>query len=57
MIVEAIIDAGPGVVWPESRPQVRCPSSQVAPEPGEFGRNPSQRHGVRRINDRQWSGT
>ena len=30
MIVEAIIDAGPGMVWPESRPQVRCPSSQVS---------------------------
>ena len=56
--VEATIDAGPGGFWPESRPQARCPSSRVpVTSPGEFGQNQGYRHGVRRVNCGQCSGS
>ena len=62
MTVEATIDAGPGGFWPESRPQARCPSSRVSTVLrylvlGSFGQNPGYRHGVRRVNSGQCSGT
>ena len=50
--VEATIDTGPGVFWPESRPQARCPSSRISMVLrhlvlGSLGQNQGHRHGAR----------